>query len=35
LLFSKNEQANLSADQVKQVAAMVEKIKEANKQENP
>jgi hypothetical protein len=35
LLFSKNEQANLSADQVKQVAALVEKIKEANKQENP
>jgi len=35
LLFSKNEQANLSADQVKQVAVMVEKIKEANKQENP
>jgi hypothetical protein len=31
LLFSKNEQANLSADQVKQVAAVVEKIKEANK----
>jgi RelE toxin of RelE / RelB toxin-antitoxin system len=31
LLFSKNEQANLSPDQVKQVAAMVEKIKEANK----
>ena len=35
LLFSKNEQANLSAYQVKQVAAVVEKIKEANKQENP
>ncbi|HEU0173405.1 MAG TPA: type II toxin-antitoxin system RelE/ParE family toxin [Blastocatellia bacterium] len=35
LLFSKNEQTNLSADQVKQVAAVVEKIKEANKQENP
>jgi RelE toxin of RelE / RelB toxin-antitoxin system len=35
LLFSKNEHANLSADQVKQVATMVEKIKEANKQENP
>jgi hypothetical protein len=31
LLFSKNEQANLSADQVKQVATVVEKIKEANK----
>jgi hypothetical protein len=35
LLFSKNEQANLSADQIKQVAAVVEKIKGANKQENP
>jgi hypothetical protein len=34
LLFSKNEQANLSADQVKQ-ATVVEKIKAANKQENP
>ena len=32
LLFSKNEQANLSADQVNQVAAMVEKIKAANKE---
>lgn len=30
LLFSKNEQANLSPEQVKQVAAAVEKIKEAN-----
>ncbi len=35
LLFSKNEQANLSAEQVKQVAAVVEKIKEANKEKNP
>jgi hypothetical protein len=31
LLFSKNEQANLSPEQVKQVAAAVERIKEANK----
>jgi len=30
LFFSKNEQANLSPDQVKQVAKMVEKIKQAN-----
>jgi RelE toxin of RelE / RelB toxin-antitoxin system len=30
LLFSKNEQGNLSPEQVKQVAAAVEKIKEAN-----
>lgn len=30
LLFSKSEQANLSPEQVKQVAAMIEKIKEAN-----
>ncbi len=30
LFFSKNEQANLSADQLKQVAAVVEKIKKAN-----
>ncbi|MCG3161667.1 MAG: Toxin HigB-2 [Acidobacteria bacterium] len=30
LFFSKNEQANLSAEQIKQVAAVVEKIKEAN-----
>jgi hypothetical protein len=33
LLFSKNEQANLSPKQVKQVAVMVERIKEANKGE--
>jgi RelE toxin of RelEB toxin-antitoxin system len=31
LLFSKNEQANLSPAQIKQVAAAVERIKEANK----
>lgn len=31
LLFSKNEQANLSPEQIKQIAAAVEKIKEANK----
>lgn len=30
LFFSKNEQADLSPDQVKQVAKMVEKIKQAN-----
>lgn len=30
LLFNKSEQANLSPEQVKQVAAMIEKIKEAN-----
>src|SRR5262249_2482662 len=30
LFFSKNEQANLSPDQVKQVAKIVEKIKKAN-----
>lgn len=30
LFFSKSEQANLSPDQVKQVAKMVEKIKQAN-----
>lgn len=30
LLFSKSEQANLSPEQVKKVAAMIEKIKEAN-----
>ena len=35
LLFSKNEQANLSPEQIKQVAAMVEKIKEANRREAP
>lgn len=33
LFFSKNEQANLSPGQVKQLAAVVEKIKEANKEE--
>ena len=33
LFFSKNEQANLSPEQVKQVAEMVEKIKAANKRE--
>ena len=33
LLFSKNQQANLSAEQIKQVASVVEKIKEANKEE--
>jgi hypothetical protein len=33
LLFSKNEQANLSPKQVKQVAAMVERIKESNREE--
>ncbi|MCI0337741.1 MAG: type II toxin-antitoxin system RelE/ParE family toxin [Acidobacteria bacterium] len=32
LLFSKNEQANLSPEQAKQVAAMVEMIKGANKE---
>jgi hypothetical protein len=31
LLFSKNEHGNLSPEQVKQVAAAVEKMKEANK----
>ena len=31
LFFSKNEQANLSPEQVRQVAVAVEKIKEANK----
>ena len=31
LFFSKNEQANLSPEQVKQIAAAVEKIKEVNK----
>jgi hypothetical protein len=31
LLFSKNEQANLSPAQIKQVAAAVERIKDANK----
>ena len=31
LFFSKNEQANLSPEQVKQIAAAVEKIKAANK----
>lgn len=31
LLFSKNEQANLSPEQIEQVAAVVEKIKEANR----
>jgi|SRR5262245_30984977 len=31
LLFSKNEQANLSPKQLKQVAAVVEKIKQENK----
>jgi hypothetical protein len=31
LLLSKNEQANLSPHQVRQVAEMVERIKEANK----
>lgn len=31
LFFSKNQQANLSPEQVKQVAAAVERIKEANK----
>lgn len=30
LFFSKNEQVNLSAEQTKQVAAAVEKIKKAN-----
>jgi hypothetical protein len=30
LFFSKNEEANLSPDQVKQVAKVVEKIKKAN-----
>lgn len=30
LIFSKNEQANLSPQQIKQVAEMVEKIKAAN-----
>ena len=30
LLFSKSEQANLSPEQVKQVAAVVEKIKQEN-----
>lgn len=30
LFFSKNEQANLSPDQIKQVAKVVEKIKKAN-----
>jgi hypothetical protein len=30
LFFSKNRQANLSPEQIKQVAAMVEKIKEEN-----
>ena len=33
LLFSKNEQANLSPEQVKQVAEMVEKIKAVNQRE--
>jgi RelE toxin of RelE / RelB toxin-antitoxin system len=33
LFFSKNQQGNLSAEQLKQVAAAVEKIKEANKEE--
>jgi len=33
LLFSKNEQANLSPEQVKQVAAMVERIKKADQEE--
>lgn len=33
LFFSKNEQANLSPAQVKQVAALVEKIKELNREE--
>ncbi len=31
LFFSKNQQADLSPEQVKQIAAAVEKIKEANK----
>ena len=31
LFFRKNEQANLSPKQVKQIAAAVEKIKEVNK----
>ena len=33
LFFSKNEQANLSPEQVKQIAAVVDKIKQANKEE--
>ena len=31
VLFSKKEQANLSPEQIEQVAAVVEKIKEANR----
>ncbi len=31
LFFSKNQQANLSPEQVKQVAVAVERVKEANK----